>query len=97
MKGRTPTADEKRWMSKVRSLGCLACHNMGIETPEEYTLIHHVEGKTKPGAHFKVLPLCDGHHSRYTCTGLHNNPTRWQQTHGDQDILLEQVKELLND
>jgi len=95
MKGRNPTAEESRHMARVNQIGCIACLNMGIETPPEYTLIHHTDGKTKPGAHFKVLPLCDGHHSRYEKTGFHNNPTRWEQEHGTEQELLDQVAEIL--
>lgn len=95
MRGRNPTAEEKRYMAKVNQIGCIACLNMGIHTPPEYTCIHHIEGKTKPNAHFKVLPLCDGHHSRYLKTGFHYNPTRWQKEHGNQYDLLEQVKSLI--
>jgi len=69
---------------------------MGIETPPEYTLIHHTIGKTVPGAHFKVLPLCEHHHSPYHLTGFHNNPTRWQEDNGTQAELLQQVESLLN-
>jgi len=97
VKGRSPTAAEKRHMTKVRELGCLACYNMGIETPVEYTCIHHTDGKTKPNAHFKVLPLCDLHHSRYHKTGLHNNLNRWEAEHGTQEDLLKQVESLLNE
>ncbi len=83
-------------MGKVNQIGCIACLNIGIETPPDYTCIHHIEGKTKPNAHFKVLPLCDAHHSRYHKTGLHYNMTRWQELHGNQYDLLDQVKELIN-
>lgn len=95
MKGRNPTTEEKRHMDSVRALGCIACRNMGIETPEDYTCIHHVDGKTKPGAHKKVLGLCDHHHSRYHKTGLHYNLTRWEEHHGTQEELLEQTRMLL--
>jgi len=96
MKGRGASADEKKHMSRVRALGCIACANVGIETPEEYTLIHHIDGKTKPGAHYLVLPLCEPHHSRYNLEGFHNNPTQWQAKHGSQYALLSQVKEMLD-
>ena len=96
MKGRNPKADEKRHMDAVRLLGCIACKNQGIDTPPEYTCIHHTEGKTKPNAHFKVLPLCDAHHSRYHKTGFHYNPTEWQAIHGTQSELLQQVNECLS-
>ena len=47
-------------MDRVRELGCICCLlTWDIESPAE---IHHTDGKTKPGCHFKVLPLCDRHH-----------------------------------
>lgn len=95
MKGRNPTAEERRWMARVRDCGCIACLNEGIETPPEYTLIHHIDGKTKEGAHFLTLPLCDGHHSPHYDTGLHHNLSEWQAIHGSQWELLEQVKGML--
>jgi hypothetical protein len=82
-------------MTAVNSIGCIACLNMGIETPPEYTLIHHTDGKTKPNAHMKTLPLCEHHHSPYHKTGLHNNMTRWEATHGTQEELLAQVEAIL--
>jgi len=96
MKGRTPTAAETRHMQRVRRLGCIACRNAGVYTPEEYTCVHHVEGKTRPGAHFKTLPLCDAHHSRYSSEGLHYNKAAWQAIHGSEAVLLEQVALLLS-
>lgn len=60
MKGRTPTVDEMEHMKKVAALGCIACWvGLGIRTE---ATVHHCDGKTKPGAHFKVLPLCGLHH-----------------------------------
>ncbi len=96
MKGRNPNAVEKRHMTAVNQIGCIACLNMGVETPPEYTLIHHTDGKTKPGAHMKVLPLCHSHHDRYQKTGLHNNLARWEAEHGTEDELLTQVQDILN-
>ena len=95
MLGRNPTAKEKRHMAAVRQIGCIACLNMGIETPPEYTCIHHVDGKTKPDAHLKVLGLCDAHHSRYARTGLHYNKTLWESEHGTQEALLMQIRTMI--
>ena len=50
MKGRNPTADEKRHMDRVSQIGCIVCKNQGnFFVPPE---IHHTEGKTKEEAHF---------------------------------------------
>lgn len=99
MKGRNPTAEERRHMARVRDIGCIACINMGLiiayEMPAEQTLIHHVYGKTVPNAHKKTLPLCDPHHSPHYHTGLHSNRVEWEVQHGTQRELLEQVEGML--
>lgn len=95
MKGKTANTAERDHLAKVRQLGCIACQNIGVETHEEHTLIHHIDGKTKPGAHYLVLPLCDAHHSRYSLEGFHNNPTSWQIKNGSQYELLSQVEDMM--
>jgi hypothetical protein len=59
--GRKPTADEARYLDDVASLGCIICL-LYLNIKDSPAEIHHVEGKTKEGCHFKVLPLCAGHH-----------------------------------
>lgn len=65
------------------------------DSPPGQCLPHHIEGKTKEGAHFLTIPLCDGHHSRYKKTGFHYFPVDWEDRNGTQYELLEQVKELI--
>jgi|TARA_R110001592_G_scaffold28662_3_gene104879 hypothetical protein len=62
MKGRNPTAKEKKHMDKVSQLGCIVClkHGLGYNPCE----IHHINGKTKPNAHFEVIGLCFEHHRK---------------------------------
>ena len=92
MKGRNPTAEEKRHMTWVKeTYGCWCCSQIGIENRIEDILIHHVDGKTKKDAHFNVIPFCDPHHSRYTLTGLHYNPTAWKELWGSQESIVEQM------
>lgn len=102
MKGRNPTAEEKRHMSAVAALGCIVCkiHN-DIYTP---CGIHHTDGKTKPGAHFKVLGLCDGHHQISSPTGewaTRHGPGRnagksnFEEAYGTEEWLMAQTEELL--
>jgi hypothetical protein len=60
MKGRPPTAEEARFMDRMGKLPCIACLKDGWTN---YAIsLHHVDGRTKPGAHFLVLPLCGPHH-----------------------------------
>jgi Recombination enhancement, RecA-dependent nuclease len=96
LKGRNPTAEEKRWMSKVAELGCIVCWNkFSFFSPAG---IHHIEGKTKEGAHFKVLPLCPHHHQIGSYgVALHQGRVEWEKRYGTQAELLEQVGGILND
>lgn len=61
-KGRTPTADEKHVMDTLGRLPCIACLMNGQRT--EQISLHHMDGRTKPGAHFLILPLCVYHHQQ---------------------------------
>ena len=97
MKGRTPTTDERRHMDAVAQLGCIACRKDGLFNC--YVSLHHVDGRTKPGAHFKVLPLCAGHHQDGTgapgLIAVHPWKTRFEQRYGRQADLLREVQEMI--
>ena len=76
--GRKPTVLEQDWLNHSFQIPCLACrlfHNVE-DSPAEY---HHINGKTKPGAHFAGFSLCSKHH-RISDT-IH--PKRWVSRHGD--------------
>ncbi|MBS6033985.1 MAG: recombinase [Pantoea sp.] len=60
LKGRTPTAAERVVMDALGKLPCIACLQHGKESL--LISLHHIEGRTKTGAHFLQLPLCDPHH-----------------------------------
>ncbi|WCH25149.1 Ref family recombination enhancement nuclease [Aeromonas salmonicida] len=60
MKGRTPTADERRVMDKLGALPCQCCLRRGRFNP--VISLHHVTGRTELGAHYRSLPLCMWHH-----------------------------------
>lgn len=93
MKGRTPNAAEKSWMAAVSELGCIVCRKEGVFTPCE---IHHLDGKTKSGAHLETIGLCALHH-RHKDNGA--NP-QWVSRHGDGKFRFERTygseAELLN-
>ena len=92
LKGRKPTVSEQRHMTAVAALGCCVCRReLGVHSP---AAIHHTEGRTKPGAHMIVLPLCPTHHQ----TGgrgvaLHAGRVEWERLHGTQADLLAWVNE----
>ncbi|MGX1961032.1 Ref family recombination enhancement nuclease [Serratia liquefaciens] len=58
--GRTPTAEERRFMDKMGKLPCIACLLHGQKSYE--ISLHHIDGRVKPGAHKRILPLCVWHH-----------------------------------
>jgi len=59
-KGRAPTVHEKEVMDIIGAIGCIACLMKGRIRP--IISMHHTDGRTKKGAHYKCLPLCENHH-----------------------------------
>lgn len=58
MKGRTPTRYEKHMHDRMASeIGCIACRKDGIRNM--HVSIHHIDGRTKPGAHLGHLHHVD--------------------------------------
>jgi len=99
MKGRNPTADEQRHMDAVQALGCIVCLlDMGKHTQAE---IHHIAGKTSPGAHFNIIPLCPAHHrlgnDNSLYTSRHPYKARFDERYGTEDRLREQTDRLLEE
>ena len=68
-KQRAVTADEKALWYRLAALGCVACMREGVFEPD--VSIHHVDGRTKPGCHQQVLPLCASHHQDGTGKNPH--------------------------
>lgn len=60
LKGRSPTAAERVVMDALGKLPCIACLQHGKESP--LISLHHIQGRTKPGAHLLQIPLCKYHH-----------------------------------
>jgi hypothetical protein len=96
---RKPTKAEKLlWTRMAETVGCIACHLDG-----RYNLvvsIHHIDGRTKPGCHGKVLPLCAGHHQDATgedktLIAVHPDKARFEQRYEPQMALLALVHQLL--
>ena len=90
------TAADKRHFAKVVELGCIVCsNNYMFDTPAE---IHHIGNGTmgKRASNSEVIPLCHIHHR----TGgygvaVHSGKNAWQDNHGTELELLEQVKGML--
>jgi len=98
MKGRPPTAEESRFMDAIAKLGCIACRKDGWESLN--VSVHHIDGRTKPGAHLLVLPLCAGHHqsgtgANPTLIAVHPDKARFEARYGMQRELLAECIEML--
>ena len=82
-------------MARVAALGCVVCwREWQVMSP---AAIHHTDGKTKPGAHLQVLPLCAQHHQHGGYgVALHAGRAEWERRYGTQAELLQWVNERLN-
>lgn len=94
MKGKTRNKEELEWQDKIAQYGCYCCREMGIEN--DYILIHHTDGRTKPGAHFRVIPLCSYHHDYHQTEGLHANTGAWRKKWGRESEILFKLSEWVN-
>lgn len=96
MKGKAPTVEQKRFHDRLASLGCIACRLDGVHQP--VVSIHHIDGRTKPNAHWEVLPLCAGHHQDGTgvpgLIAVHPWKTRFEARYGTQYELLAKCLQL---
>lgn len=98
MKGRTPTKAERELWHRMAGIGCIACRLDGRVNP--WVSIHHIDGRTKPDAHKKVLPLCAQHHQQDDTDPLgriavHPNKARFEDLYGRQEDLLDEVMGML--
>lgn len=98
MKGTSPNKAEREFWHDLAGLGCCACRKDGYVNP--WVSIHHIDGRTKPGAHLLVLPLCASHHQHDDTDvggriGVHPYKARFEQWYGSQYALLEECKKLL--
>ena len=81
LKGRTPTAEERRIANALGALPCIACYMHGVISEE--VSLHHISGRTAPGCHKKQLPLCRWHHQHAAPAEVREKypwltPMRWQ-------------------
>jgi hypothetical protein len=95
MKGRAPNKAEKEFHHALAGLGCIACLKDG--RVNLWVSIHHIDGRTKPEAHWKVLPLCAEHHQQDDTdllkrVAVHPYKARFEQQYGSQLELLAEAK-----
>jgi len=90
------TKAERRHLDTVAGLGCIACQNMGY--PDSPAEVHHLRtgvGMGQRNNHWNVIPLCFHHHSAQGKDGFHKHPKTWQEKHGTETELKEQVDDLI--
>jgi hypothetical protein len=112
LKGRAPTALEKKLGNKIGDIGCICCLNKKWYTTDmaeqegiKFVSLHHVDGRTKQWAHAKVLPLCAYHHDTPApndapdeLTAIHRgNKKEWVVLNGTEGELLKQVYEIIDE
>ena len=110
--GRNASVIEKRLANKIGEIGCICCLNKNWYTTEmqqqestKFISLHHTDGRTKPWAHAKVLPLCAYHHdipapshAPAELTPIHRgNKREWIRFNGTEETLLKQVYEMINE
>lgn len=94
-KQRAVTAEEKVfWTRLANEVGCIACLLEGRRNT--YVSIHHADGRTKPGCHKLVLPLCGPHHQDDgTAIAIHPDKARFEAKYGTQEELLAKCHQIL--
>ncbi|PWF25037.1 hypothetical protein DD235_02385 [Corticimicrobacter populi] len=99
MKGKAPTAEQLRFWDLLASLGCIASRKDGFFDP--MVSIHHIDGRTKPNAHWLVLPLSAGNHQDGTGApgriAVHPHKARFEDIYGRQINLLRECIQILMD
>jgi hypothetical protein len=94
---KSKTAADKRHLNKVAELGCIACINMGY--PDSPAEIHHPragQGMSQRAPHDMAIPLCPPHHrTGGHSVAIHAGQEAWEDIHGTELELLDQVRGLL--
>ena len=93
-----PTRSDKLFWSELQVIvGCIACHMDG--RINHHISIHHIDGRTKPGAHRNVLPLCGPHHQTggESAPSIHPWKARFEAKYGTQAELLAKCNQLINE
>ncbi len=91
-----PTRTEKLLWSRLASeVGCIACRIDGRINHQ--VSIHHIDGRTKNGAHSNVLPLCAEHHQTggEEAPAIHPWKRRFEAKYGTQAALKAMCDDLL--
>lgn len=97
MRGKAPSKAEKGYHDRLASVvGCIACRKDG--RLNHHVSIHHIEGRTRPGCHMRVLPLCGPHHQPLVpgVESVHGNKGRFEAKYGKQADLQAECNRILD-
>lgn len=101
MKGKTPTKAQGDWHDLIAThIGCQACFKE-VGMRNTYVSIHHIDGRTKPDAHWLVLAPCAGHHQRGygadpKMPAIHGSLREFERRYGtEMELLAEAVRDLI--
>lgn len=85
------------WDDLANIVGCIACRKDGIIN--HYVSIHHIDGRTKKGAHMNVLPLCAAHHQTggEEAPSVHPFKRRFEDKYGKQADLLKECMSIIDE
>lgn len=95
MKGKAPSAKQKKFHDLLaQNIGCQACYQDN-GSRNTHVSIHHIDGRTKPMAHWEVLAVCAGHHQDgygpFPMLAIHGAKTRFEKEYGTQMQLLSKA------
>lgn len=91
-----PTKSDKAyWQRLADVVGCCICR-FYHDIYNNHVSPHHIDGKTKPGAHSKVIMLCGPHHQ----TGgegvaIHPFKKTWERAYAPQCELKKKCDDML--
>jgi hypothetical protein len=103
--GKNPTKAQNQWFNDVADIcGCICCLLDGFPrdfSEQAHVSIHHCDGRTKPHAHYFVLPLCAGHHQngygqRPNMLAVHGHKARWIAEYGTEISLVGMCVQLVD-
>lgn len=89
------TPAEDKHLSRVASLGCIACKKLGRGyVPAE---VHHIragQGLSQRASNFATIPLCEVHH-RTGADAIHQSKVNFEAKFGTEKQLLRETIEAL--
>jgi len=97
MKGKAPSKAERGYHDRLANVvGCIACRKDG--RVNHHVSIHHIDGRTRPGCHMRVLPLCWPHHQPLVpgVESVHGNKARFEAKYGKQADLQAECNRILD-